>query len=195
MSAIVTRLGEFSLPWRQLRGHGATLVTADDTALALGTSKGDWANRPASPGQDIDGNYICTAACSINVPEVTGGKIRTVEIIGFGTDTANQTCAWILYAYRSVYSPVRRVAAGTAILGAMDTVTDPVTGAALTGFYVDTWGLTSDYWGTTIVGELDDAGDAMSVLSFPLRGYQYLYLEIKPTTGTCASFGAAFSGY
>ena len=192
--SIITRLGEYSLPWYQLRGRGATLVTADDTALAIGTSKGDWDNRPPVATK-VGDDYNCVAACTVNVPLLSRGKIRNAEIIGFGTDAANETCAWILYAYRSLYSPARRVAAGTAILGAMDTVKDPVTNTALTGFYVDTWGLTSDYWGTSVVQETDDAGDGLSVLAFPLRGYNYLYLEIKPTSGTCTSFGAAFSGY
>ena len=115
-----------------------------------------------------------------------------MQIIGYGTANANENCAWVLYAYRGLYSPAIRVAAGTAILGTMDTDEDPVSNTDLTGFYVDTWGTTSNYWGS--VSEKDDAGNGCSVLQFDLRGYQFLYLEVLPTSGTCASFGAAFSG-
>ena len=191
-NGLITRLGDYNSPWHQLRGAGATGVTADDTALALATSKGDWANKPALPSEATKGVFNCVAACAVNVPYMTAGKVSTVEIIAYGTDAANETCAWILYAYRSRYSPVIRVAAGTAILGTMDVVTDPVTNAAVTAFYVETWGVTSDYWGTVAVK--DDADNSCSRLLFDFRGYQYLYLQILPTSGTVASFAAAFSG-
>ena len=195
MAGILTRLGDNSLGWYQLRGKGVTLVTADDTQIALGTSKGDWDNKPAAPVETGDSPsrvFDCVPFCSVCVPYVSAGKISTIEIIGWGTDAANETCAWILYAYRGPYSPARRVAAGTAILGTMDVVKDPITNTAVTAFYVDTWGVTSDYWGS--VAEKDDADNALSVLTFDLKGYQYLALEILPTSGTCASFAAAFSG-
>ncbi len=195
MNAIITRLGDYSLIWYQLRGEGATLVTADDTdPINLDAVEGDWASKFAEPVrlEGGTGNYNCVPQVAVNIPKTSGGKIRSIEIIGYGTTTANNDCDWKLYAYRAKESPVIRVAAGTAILGTMDTVTDPVTGADLTGFYVDTWGTTSDYWGS--VSEKDDDDNACSRLTFDLRGYQYLYLEIKPTSGSATSFGAAFSG-
>lgn len=191
-AGMITRLGDYGLPWYQLRGRGETLVTADDTALAITTSKGDWDNMPSMPSSDGWASPNCVPAVAVNVAAASGGKISTIQIIGYGTTTANQNCAWKLYAYRSKYSPAIRVAAGTAILGTMDLVKDPVTNTAITGFYVDTWGITSDYWGQVAVK--DDAGDACSVLTFDLRGYVYLYMEVLPTSGTCTSIGFAFSG-
>ena len=180
MSGIVTRLGEFSLPWYELRASTAT--TADE-ALALGTNEAAWASKPTT---------------AVNVPEVTGGKVRTVEIIGWGTDTANYDFEWHLYAYRSLYSPAVRVATGKAILGAADVVTSPVDGSTVTsGFYVDTWGKTTDYWDTGVT-EQDDAGDSVSILRFDLRGYQYIFfgLDLDGGAGTQVVTAAlAFSGY
>lgn len=191
-SGLIQRLGDFNLGWYQLRGRGATFVTADDTPIALTTSTGDWDHKPDEPSTTgWSGLYNCVPACAVNVPAMCGGKISTLEIIGFGTDAANENCPWKLYAYRSKYSPAIRVAAGTAILGAMDVVKEPVSNAAITAFYVDTWGAT-DYWGQIAVK--DDAADTCSRILLDFRGYQYLYLEISPNTGTCASFAAAFSG-
>ena len=193
-NGLITRCGDYCLPWYQLRGRGATFVTADDTALALGTSKGDWANKPAEPSESGWSSPNCVPAVAVNVPKTCGGKISTVEIIAYGTDTANQSFAWTLYAYRSVYSPAIRIATGTAILGTMDVVTDPVTNAAVTAFYVDTWGITSDYWGQVAVK--DDADNACSRLLLDFRGYQYLYLELPTilSVDTAVSVAAAFSG-
>ena len=197
---LLTRLGDNHVAWNQLRGRGSTFVTADDTPLALGTSKGDWENKPtqatetepAASGGSIKRLFDCVPSCSVNVPYMTAGKISTVEIIGYGTDAANETCAWILYAWRGLYSPAVRVAAGTAILGTMDVVKDPISNTTVTAFYVDTWGGTSDYWGS--VAYKDDADNACSRLLFDARGYTYLNLELLPTSGTVASFAAAFSG-
>ena len=185
------RTEDVFLGWKQLRGQGATLVTADDTALALGTSTGNWANKPAVPAF-TSGAYVCTPAVAVDIEDMTQGQIRTIEIIGYGTDTANQVCAWILYAYRREFSPACRVATGSAILGTMDVVTDPVTNAALTAFYVDTFGITTDYWGSVSVK--DNADNSCSRLVFDLRGYKYLYMEVTPATSTCVSIGFAFSG-
>ena len=193
MSGLLTRLGDYSLPWYQLRGRGATLVAADDTPIALGTSTGNWANKPSVPSLDGWDTANCVPAVSVNVPQTSAGKISTAQIIGYGTDAANETCNWILYAYRGLNSPAIRVATGVAILGAMDLVTEPVTGATITGFYVDTWGITTDYWGQVTVK--DDAADACSILTFDLRGFTFLYFEIDiPASTQVASFGAAFSG-
>ncbi len=197
MTALLSRLDDYQLPWAQLRGRGATLVTADDTPLDIEAAKGNWANKPAEP-INITGDYLvpdlnCVPAVAVNIAKVSAGKIKTAQIIGYGTDAEDEACAWILYAYRGLYSPAIRVAAGTAILGAMDCPTDPVADAAITaGFYVDTWGITSDYWGEVAVK--DDADDGCSILTFDLRGFLFVYMEMLPAAGTVASFGAAFSG-
>lgn len=194
MSNVPIRLGDFALPWFQLRGRGATLVTANDTALDLTSEGGNWASKPVAPTWwPEDKVFNCVPAVAVNVPEVSGGRIRTVEIIAYGTSAANQSFVWTLYAYRSLYSPARRVATGTAILGTMDTDEDPVTNADLTAFYVDTFGITRDSWGSVSVK--DDADNALSVLQFDLRGYQFLFWEIPSIVAdTAASVGVAFSG-
>ena len=195
-NALTTRLGEYQLPWLQLRGYGSAFVTADDTVIDIAGAAGDWDSMPTVAPEIIRGVFDCTATCVINVPYTSAGKIRTVEIVGYGTTAALQDCDWVLWAWRGRYSPAKRVAAGTAILGTMDVVKDPVTNTAITAFYVDTWGKTATYWGAaSTVAETDDASNALSVLTFDLRGYQYLHLSIKPSSGTCASFAAAFSGY
>lgn len=195
MPGIVTRLGEYSLEWFQLRGKGATLVTTDDTALDLEAGKAGWDNKPALPTEEPKGVFDCVPARAVNVPYMSAGKIRTVQIIGYGTNLGNETCDWILYGYRGLNSPILRIADGTAILGDTDCVKDPVTNSAITaGFYVDTWGKSNDYW--TSVAELDGGDNTISTLSFALRGLQYLYMEIDiPSALQVASFGAAFSGY
>lgn len=193
---IITRLGDYQLGWYQLRGRGATLVTADDTALVPGASGNttDWDNKPAVPSALGYDSLNCVPAVSVNIPQMTTGKITTVQIIGYGTNAANEECDWLLYAYKGIYSPAIRVATGTAILGTMDCPKDPVTNTAITaGFYVDTWGITTDYW--TSVAVKDDAQNGCSVLTFDLRGFLFLYLEIDiPAASQVASFGAAFSG-
>lgn len=192
--ALITRLGEYSLPYHQLRGKGATLVTADDTALDLTGGEAGWDDRPSLPSEEPKGVFNCVAACAVNVPHMSAGKIKTIHIIGYGTVAEDENCNWILYGYRSLNSPVIRIADGLAILGAADCVKDPVTNATISsGFYVDTWGTANDYWSS--ISELDDTGDAVSVLSFALRGFQYLFMEMLPTSGTCTSFGAAFTGF
>jgi len=193
--AVTKNLGlDWNKAWYQLRGHGATLVTADDVdPHGLASSEGDWANKPAAPAfNPVTQTWNCIPQCAVQIPEVSGGGIQTIEIIGYGTTADDQNCAWVLYAYRGQYSPAIRVAAGTAILSSMDVVTDPVTNAAITGFYVDTFGGTADYWGA--VAYKDDADNACSRMMFDIRGYQYLYMEVLPTSGTCTSIGFAFSG-
>ena len=200
MGTPLTLLGDNRIAWNQLRGRGSTFVTADDTPLALGTSKGDWENKPTQATEvQVPGSpgfkeivFDCVPNCTVNVPHMTAGKLSTLQIIGWGTTAADQTCAWILYAWRGLYSPAVRVAAGTAILGTMDVVKDPVSNTAVTAFYVDTFGLTSDYWGSVAVK--DDADNACSSLLFDARGFIYLNLEILPTSGTVTGFNAAFSG-
>ena len=187
-------MGEYSLPFFQLRGYGSTLVTANDIdPINLDANEGNWDSKPSEASEISRGVFNCVANCSVNVARMSAGKIRTIEIIGYGTNDANEDCAWKLYAWRGLYSPVKRVAAGTAILSTMDVVKDPVRNEAITaGYYVDTWGI-SDYWSTASV--TDNADNALSVLTFDLRGYTWLSLEILPTSGTCASFAAAFSGF
>lgn len=195
-TALITRLGDYSLPWMQLRGRADTLVTADDTPLNLSSDGGEWDNKPAEPEEPKDTSFTylnCVPAVAVNIGKLTTGKASYIEIIGYGTNAPAEACAWILYAYRGRYSPVIRVAEGTAILGTMDCVKDPVTNTAITaGFYTDTWGITSDYWGTVAIK--DNADNAASRMMIDFRGYQYLYMEMLPAAGTCASFGAAFSG-
>ncbi len=201
-STVLARLGDYHSEWHQLRGRGGTLVTADDTPLDLAATgaTNDWDNKPAEPAlfpqndsTDDTNVFNCVPAVAVNVPKMTGGRLRMVEIIGYGTNAADENCAWILYAYRGRYSPAIRIAAGTAILGTYPCSTDPVSNEAITtGFYVDTWGTTSDYWDD--VTELDNADNTCSRMIFDLRGYAYMYLELLPTSGTCASFGAAYSG-
>ena len=196
------RVGDYSLMWNQLRGRGGTLVTVDDTPLDIvgAGNTNEWGDKPSGPAlfpvddsTDPNNVYNCVPTVAVNVPEMTGGRIRTVEIIGYGTNAADEACNWILYAYRSRYSPAIRVAAGAAILGTYPCSTDPVNNEAITdGFYVDTWGQTNDYWGS--VAYKDDADNTASRMLFDLRGYQFLYLELDVGAGLVASFGAAFSG-
>ncbi len=202
MGAPLTLLGDNRIAWNQLRGRGSTFVTADDTPLALATSKGDWENKPTQATEvEVPGSpgyreivFDCVPSCTVNVPHMTAGKLSTVEIIGWGSTTADQTCAWILYAWRGLYSPAVRIAAGTAILGTMDVVKDPVSNTAVTAFYIDTFGIgaSSNYWGSVAVK--DDADNACSRLIFDFRGYIYLNMEVLPTSGTCTGISFAFSG-
>ena len=199
---VLARIGDYNSEWHQLRGRGSTLVTADDTVLDLVATgaTNEWDNKPSGPvlfpntDTTDDANvYNCVPAVAVNVPQMTGGRLRMVEIIGYGTDAADETCDWILYAYRGKYSPVIRIADGTAILGTFPCSIDPVNNEAVTaGFYVDTWGIGNDYWNEIIA--VDSADNACSRLIFDLRGYQYLYLEIELGTGHVASFGAAYAG-
>ncbi len=198
---LLTRLGDNHVAWNQLRGRGSTFVTADDAdPIDLAGSEGDWENKPTQATElepaASDGTtkrvFDCVPNCSVNVPYMTAGKLSTIQIIGYGTDAADEACAWVLYAWRGLYSPVIRVAAGTVLLGTMDVVKDPVSNTAVTAFYVDTFGLTSDYWGSVAVK--DDADNACSSLLFDARGFIYLNLEILPTSGTVTGFNAAFSG-
>ncbi len=196
---LILRLGDYSERWYQLRGRGATLVTADDTPLVL-TTPGcttDWDNKPAEPVEPKVSGFDflnCVPAVAVNIGKMSSGKVSTVQIIGYGTNAADETCDWILYTYRSLYSPAIRVATGTAILGTNDCVKDPVTNTAITdGFYVDDWGVTTDYWGSVVVK--DTAQDGCSILTFDMRGFTFLYLEIDiPAASQVASFGAAWSG-
>lgn len=189
--ALIDRLGEYHLPWYQLRGRGATLVTSSDPGFILAANAGPWGNKPAEPTSEGYDSLNCVPVCA---PKLSTGKIRTVQIIGYGTNAPDEGGVWELYGYRSRYSPAVRIGKGTALLGTMDVVTDPVTGAAITdGFYVDTWGITETYWGLNEITSIDDAGDACSILTFDARGFTYLYHKLS--IGTQTSIGAAFSGY
>ncbi len=196
------RVGDYALQWYQLRGRGGTLVTADDTPLDIvgAGNTNEWDDKPSGPAlfpqndSTDDANvFNCVPAVAVNIHKASGGRISTIEILGYGTNAANESVAWKLYAYRGRYSPAIRVADGTAILGTYPCSTDPVNNAAITGgFYVDTWGIVNDYWKTIAVK--DDADNTASRMMFDPRGYQYFYLELLPTSGTTASFGSAFSG-
>lgn len=152
-----------NIVWSPLR----TDVTADDTALD-GTTAGltfQFDDKPAAAKK-------------------VGTELNGVEILFYGTDAADETCNFKVYAYRA-NGPAILVCTGVAVLG---------TALHSTGtYYADTLEIT-DYWSTCHV--LDSGNNRIARLTFDLRGYQWVYVEIDiPAASQVASISAEISGY
>lgn len=152
-------------------GHNSlrTGVTADDTPLDGATKNLTYAI----------GDKPSTAA-------TVHPNWNNVQIYFYGTDAANETCNFKLYAYRED-GPAVLVCYGSFILGTA------VTGGT-SEYYADTISIT-DVWPAEVVVS-DSGNNRVCTLAFDVIGYKYLYCEIDiPASGQVASAGARFSGF
>jgi hypothetical protein len=151
--------------WKPLRVG----VTADDTALDGTTSGYTYAegDRPAA-AVEVDPTW------------------NTIEVYFYGTDAANETCNYKLYAYKAT-GPALLWCNGAFTLGAA------VTGATNT-FFADTITET-DVHGTTAV--VDSGNDRVCVLTLgDTKGIKYMYCEIDiPASTQVTSASAMITGY
>lgn len=154
------------LDWSPLRSS----VSADDTALDGTTENYTFAfgDKP-------------TAAIQVHQNWNNG------TVYFSGTDAANETCNYKLYAWRE-NGPALLICSGTFTLGA------GVTGGT-NEFYADTITAT-DTWPTTIVTSDADGNNRVATLSFDLVGCKYIYLEIDiPASSQVASASGYISGF
>ena len=144
-------------------------VTADDTPLD-GTTAGltyMFEDMPEIP----------------NIIEIQNTE-GAVEVIFTGTDAADETCAFKLYAYREG-GPAKLAFDGIVTLGTAVAPNSELYGDTITG---------TAYWPTTIA-IVDSAVNRIASLWLDFSGYKYLYVEVLPTTGTVTSITAHESGY
>lgn len=150
--------------WRPLR----TSVTADDTALDGTTESYTFAydDKPTTAFANSEWN--------------------NVQVMFYGTDAANETCNYKIYAYRA-YGPAVMVCSGVFTLGTAKTGTTNT-------FYADTITVT-DYWPTEVIVS-DSGNNRVCTLTFDLLGYNYVFCEIDiPAASQVASASALISGF
>ena len=162
-----------SHPWKLLRS-----VTADDTLLDLTTStknKADWGDRPVS--QLIN---IMDHAQGLGLFDLDQA---IMEIAFLGSDTANDTATWTLYAWRD-NGPCELVMDGTCTLGTLKAETDPTNQhAALTSWlYADTIAVSNNY--ASIPYEVvDSANNRIARLRLPVLGRMFWCLLFTDVVG------------
>lgn len=156
--------------WTALRSG----VTADDTALD-GTTEGYTFAFGDKPVLSPSGPLLKVHPYWNNV-----------QLYFAGTDAANETCNFKLYAWRQD-GPATLICSGTFTLGTA------VTGTANT-YYADTITVT-DVWPTELV--VSNSGtNGVCTLAFDALGFMYIYCEIDiPASSQVASASAYISGF
>ncbi len=138
-----------------------------------------------------------TAATQSTAPTLADGTVKlykpagAVHIVFVGTDAADETLAWTLWAYKSASSPAEYVANGTATLGAT------VTGTT-NEYYADTIVITAEGWLTdvAVINGAPDAvvnGGGIAKLCFDTCEYEYIKVVIRDIAGggsECSTAGA-----
>lgn len=153
-----------------------TVTATEDTQLTVATQK-------TAPVEATDGT-ICLPA-----------QRGVMHLIFVGTDAADETLAWTIWAYKSISDPAEYVANGTATLGLTQT-------GGSNEFYADTIAITAQSWIKTVsvvdgapAAIIADAG--ISKLVFDTCEYQYFNIIIRDITGggECAKAGAKYATF
>jgi len=113
--------------------------------------------------------------------------------IDAGTDPADKTFSWKLYAYKDAYSPAEYWAYGTGTLGTQDVVKFP-SNVAVTALrnWADTLVVTASY-APRPVYVTTGAHNSVAHLSWDHCGYRYFYFEFASADGATGTEAGAIS--
>lgn len=146
------------------RGHWHVLKTvgADDTAI-------DWA------GTDQTCDNVTTRGSTVDAVELPP-HANAGLVLFHGTDTADETMAWMLVGWRGLGGPAEFIANGTATLG-----TQQLEAATTTGLYADTIAITAQKW-PSIISIVDSGNNRVAKLVFDLCGIKHIACVMQKTT-------------
>ena len=160
---------------------------ADDLTVFDLTTKGDFANMPAT-AIDLQKHSLPWSS------EVErGARVQPIlqqnglEFFFAGGSAAAKTFSWKIYAWRNENGPARYVATGTGEIGTQAVVKYPHNEASATNkFWADNLVVTWENWPKEI--ESSDTGNSNSYASIFLdaSGYRYWYIEIDEADGSTA---------
>jgi hypothetical protein len=118
----------------------------------------------------------------IDIAQAFGKDANGLEVSFFSdeTDEANDTFAIEIYAWRTGSGGGKQVcfsATDTAcLLGTMDCLFHPVSGAGITGFWADTIAVT-DRWMSPVT-VTDSGNNGRAILTYDAKGYRYHQIRI-----------------
>jgi hypothetical protein len=149
-----------------------TVNGSNDTQLTATTQK-------TSP--DITTNGIVTAKLPVG----------SICVILMGTNAADKTTNWTIWAYKSIAGPAEYVAHGTAIFGLTQTGNP-------NEFYADTIVITDQQW-LKLVWVVNDAPETIiaggGIAKLVFDSCEYKFFRIIMTKGTCATMGAKIANF
>ncbi len=113
--------------------------------------------------------------------------------IDAGTDPADKTFSWKLYAYKDAYAPAEYWAYGTGTLGTQDVVKFPnnLAVSALRN-WADTLVVTASYAPRTVYATTG-AHNSIAHLYWDHCGYKYFYFELSSCDGSTGTESGAIS--
>lgn len=163
--------------YRLLRTFGAEDAATLAACLDL-TAAGDFANKSAT---------------AFALPqERENSPANAVEILFAGTDAANETFSYGIYAYADENGPAELICTGTGTLGTQAVVKYPDTAATATNtFWADTLTATGYHIKTVTVAD-GSAANRVAKLTFDATGYRYLKVYVYDAGGgaECSTVGA-----
>jgi len=153
------------------RGFLVLRAEADeDTALDL-TTKGDFANKPAT-ALELKGNLNFERG------------VQNIAVAVCGGDAANDTFSWRWLAWSPGRGPAKVLGNGTGILGTQAVVKYPHDANTATDkFWADTLTVTNDYT-TTGIYTTTAGGNSVAELATDLQGYNWTMIEITGADGS-----------
>lgn len=163
---------------RSITGYGTfrTVTATEDTQLTASTQQ------TAPAPLTSDGTVL-----------IRQTPVGTIHIRFKGTDAADETLAWTLWAYKTPSAPAKYVANGTATLGLTET-------GETNEFYADTISITAQEWYKTLA-TADGAPDAIvnaggiAELVFDTCEFKIFKVIIRDITGGGAEASTAGADY
>lgn len=160
--------------------------------MTLSTARYDWNTFRTAVTKDdtaLDGTTANATYAYADMPDaaiVAHENWNNIQVLFYGTDAANETCNYKIYAYRT-NGPAVLVCTGVVTLGTAKT-------GATNTFYADTITVT-DYWPTEVIVS-DSGNNRVCTLTFDLLGYSHIYCEIDiPAASQVASLSCQISGF
>lgn len=161
------------LAWEQLR----SAVVADDTLLsALGTY--------AYSNVNYKGRMW-------EIPD----KFDSIVIAAYGKDAATTDIKYVLHGRRARHGPIEILAEGIMTLGTLVVTTDPITGDAITAFWVQTITNTASWLKTPVIKNSGNNG--ICQMGLDLAGLSDVGLEVDLDGGDAVAmteFSAIIAG-
>ncbi len=158
-------------------------TAAEDTLLDL-TTKGDFANKPATGVVDLLADSLeWTANSTENAALTHDTQTNGMEIFIAGSTAHSRNVIWYLTAWRNENGPAKRVAQGTATTGTQAVVKWPHNGVVIANtFWCDQIVITWENWLKEVEAtDVDGNSNSVGSLWLDTCGYRYWLMEFRTT--------------
>lgn len=175
-------LTTYNMAYRQLRAEAD-----EDTSLINLSTGGAWASAPAGKVQLYP---ICEGSYVNEIQIIFAGGIDA------GTDPADKTFSWKLYAWKGTNCPAEYVANGTGTLGTQRVYIFPdgdVESAWRT--WADTLSITTQRFVRTMATSDSTGNNEIAKLNVDASGYPYWYVEVTDADGSTGAEAGAISSW